>query len=202
MGYVEVREVAEWIRLGSNITDRDDTLRTLIETASNWIDQHCGRSFVLVDAEASASARVFRAIDPVTAYVDDIGDEPDDLVVETSADRATWTTVDATTVFPGPLRVLTKRAPEPYTFVELVNASAGFDRYVRVTTAMWGWPVAVPEAVKTATKLLAHWLSRRPSDPYAIVGNEIPTRLGTSGDPDVRRLLAPYRRMDQVAGIA
>lgn len=202
MAYVTREELKTWIGIDANITDQDPRIDACLEAAEAAVDDYCGRNFVVVDPEATPTARTFEAEDEDEIEVDDIGAEPTDLALETSVDRITWTSLDTDHAFPGPLRVLSKRVPEPYTCIELVGPGSGyFQEYVRVTTAKWGWP-AIPAQVLTAVKLTAHWLYRRPADPYGITFADMPTRLSSAGDSDVRRLLAPYRRMDRVSGIA
>jgi hypothetical protein len=192
--YITLDELRDWIRLSDNVTTKDLVLEALIPVASELVDTYCGRTFTATAADATAEARIFQS-----DRVDDFS-TLDGLVVETSRDRSTWTARTVDTDFwvgPDPISGFTDAYwqinPLPY---------ACWERPFRRVTAKWGWP-AVPDAVKTATKLHAHWLSRRSSDPYGIAAiGDLPSRVSQTGDPDARRLLAPYRRMDRTAGIA
>jgi hypothetical protein len=192
--YITLPELRDWIRLSDNVTSKDPTLSTLIDVASGMVDAYCGRTFTATTADATAEARIFQS-----DRVDDFS-TLDDLAVRTSIDRTNWTTRTIDTDFwvgPDPTSALA----DAYWQINPLQYVTWCGTFIEVT-AKWGWP-AVPEAVKTATKLHAHWLSKRPGDPYGIVAlGDLPSRVSQTGDPDARRLLAPYRRLDRVGGIA
>lgn len=192
MTYITIDEAREWIRLSDRVTDGDPKLAACIEAACADIDRWCGRTFSPVAEEPSP--RIYAALTS-RCYTDDFG-SLDDLIVETSSDRSTWNELAASLWFPGPEGRET--FGEPWTFIELSSTST---TWVRVT-ARWGWP-DTPAAVKTAAKLVTHWLYKRSASPFGIEALDVmPTRVGGSGDPDARRLLAPLRRMDRVMGLA
>ena len=203
MLYASKSQLKNWLRLPSNVTDDDEKLKMCAEVASQAVDAYCGRDFTLVDPEATATARVFEADDEDEVYVDDIGAEPTDLIVETSYNQVSWVELDTTFIIPGPLRVLTKRVPEPYTFLESVRSGAVFREYVRVTTACWGWPGAeVTPAARTAALLIGAWLYQRAEAPMGFVPGEIPARVPRNGDSNVAQLLDPLCRVERTIGIA
>lgn len=190
--YITVDEAREWIRLSDRVTEGDPKIAACIEAACADIDRWCGRTFA--PTAETASTRVYAAFTS-RCYVDDIGDLTD-FAVETSADRSTWTVLPSSQWSPGPDGRET--FGEPWTYVDLSSTSTA---WVRVT-ARWGWP-DTPVQVKAAAKLITHWLYKRSGSPFGIEALDVmPTRVGGSGDPDARRLLAPLRRMDRVMGLA
>lgn len=198
MPYITPDDLRAYLELDSGFAGNehlDQALEDAVIDASAWIDERCPgwAPFTVPPADATAVARVFQPVDKTLVYTDPIA-STDGMTVETSSDRATWTELDAAAWWPGPDSARAKGWP----FRE-INTLGGvsFSSFVRVTV-VWGWP-AVPPQIIRATKLVAHWFYKRVHSPFGIeaFAGE-PVQVPYGGDPDVHRLLAPFR--DPVVG--
>lgn len=198
MSYITAEELREYLGISDGVAVTG-ALTDAVEDASAWVDEHCYRSFDVPADGATPTTRTYRAITSTTCWVDDFS-TTSGLVVTTSADRLTWRTIDAANVTAGPPNALVGTPARPYVTVDALGVES-FDEWVKVT-ALWGWG-AVPEPVKRATKLVAHWMVKRRDSPYGIEGFDgFAVRVSGKGDPDVLRLLSDLRRYDRVAGVA
>lgn len=171
----------------------DDLFLDELETSSRAIDGKCHRVFYR-DTTASArvyngrGARVLDDVDGQLLLVDDIADLTG-LLVETSDDATTWTTLAATDYRAEPGNALARK--RPVTQLRRLSGCWTGHRFIRVT-AVWGWP-AVPPPVVTATLLLANRLVLRKDSPEGVAGSSEWGVLRISRwDPDVEALLAPF----------
>lgn len=170
-------------------TTRDDLLLLALGGASRSVEEYCeGRVFNLAAAE---SARVFGLGRNVICGavgeripVDDIGSD-DDLTVELSTDRTTWTALTTFETYPD--NALAKRAA--ITAILSPTTSLRSYRWMRVT-ARWGWP-EIPTAVQQATLLQAARLYKRKDSPEGVAGSSEWGLVRVPNlDPDVKALLA------------
>lgn len=178
-------------------TDRDTLLLQAAGGASRGIDRECGYPRRRFWRDWTASARIFRSAERQwydrddgswCLGVDDIADGSD-IVVESSADRTTWTTVDATTYYTSPDNA--EQTREAVTDLRYY-ARSWSARWYRVT-APWGWP-AVPDDVALAAQLQASRLYARRNSPEGVAGNsEWGIARVSRLDPDVRRLIKDFR---------
>lgn len=173
-GYLDIRD------------DRSDQLLDArIEAASRAVDGWCGRVFYAV-----TEPRIFTAEDHRVLSVPDLL-EVTALETDDAGDRSYATAWDAADYDLEPL------SGPPYTSVW---AGAGHifptsRRGIRIT-GTWGYGESVPAAIREATLLQAARLYKRKDAPFGVAGS---VELGqlqtiTSIDPDVKQLLAPYRR--------
>lgn len=189
--YVTTAQLKTWS--GISDTGDDESLEFAINAASRAIDHYCGRRFHL---DAEASARTYKAADPYSLFVDDIGsttglvvatDDNDDGTAETS-----WTITTDYVV--EPTNALAQSRPV-YKIEAVGSKTFPFTgRRHRVTvTAKWGWP-AVPDAVLQACLILSARFFHRKGSPQGVAGfGEFGVvRLATT-DPDVASLLNEYR---------
>ena len=199
MGYIRLETLRDWIKLNDNVTQPDRKLQDCIEHASDLVDQHCyggrvvsGGCFTVTDPDAEPSVRLFDSWG-----VDDFSSVAG-LVVEVSTDWVNWSTLTINEDFRvGPLNAPTYGLA----YHELIPLRHARSCATRVTTAAWGWP-SVPGNVQAATKLVAHMLSQRSGDPYAVASiGDLPSRL-RADDPHVVKLLQRFVRWDLTAGIA
>lgn len=184
-GYTDLTELTA--RLDIADTEDNPILEAVIEAASRAVDGWCGRVFYTV-----TEARVF------TAEHRDVLSVPDlvavtALDVDGTGDRTYTTELDPTDYDLEPL------SGPPYTSVWVApNGQHGFPlvrRGVRIT-GTWGYGVSVPTAIQEATLLQAARLYKRKDAPFGVAGS---VELGqlqtiTGIDPDVKQLVAPYRR--------
>lgn len=191
MSYVTADEIREEIQSNTVPSmNLDGLYRRAGEAASNAVDNYCERTFTV---PAAATTRTYRASRD-GRYVDDLDDiaKVDDFAL--ALDRTAsgiYTAAEATDYVldvdnrSGMVRaIFCGSSSFPYHSVR---------RTVEVT-AWFGWP-DTPADVKRAAMLWAIRLVNRRSTPTGVVGfGEFGgVRLSTI-DPDVRALLAPYRR--------
>lgn len=178
--------------LGVTDTADDAKVERALDAASRTIDQFCGRRFY---ADATASARTYRATDPYALRVDDISTLTGLVVKTDTAANGTYdTTLTITTDFVvDPPNAITQN--RPVTMLRHVNGTfptAGFRSRVEVT-AKWGWP-RVPPEVRKACLIEAARLYRRKDTPEGVAGISDfgVVRISRFMDPDAERLLKPY----------
>ena len=180
-------------------------LQTKIDVASRDVEDHCARRFDL-DPVAStrvypvASVRVYDEAGCAKLLVDDIGSAAG-LVVESSADGSTWTTVAASGYELRPLNA-PSTDPNAYAWWWLAEAPAAsstwaWARRIRIT-ARWGWS-AIPSKVAEATLLRATGLWKRRDSPMGVGGGTDFGYYRIRQDPDVEALLARYVRPEGIA---
>lgn len=195
--YVTQAELKSWLNITDNI---DDALIDVCrESASRAIDGYVGRRFY---KDAVASARRFRAVDPVVLAVPDFWDTAT-LVVETDDNNDgtfenTWTSSEYQVE---PLNADAEGWPwrELVAIYDRVWPLRGPRACVRVT-AKWGW-AAVPADVKQALYLQGARVFKRKGAPFGIAGagdqlGEV-RMLSANLDPDVRVMLDRFRPAGQ-----
>lgn len=196
-GYCSLTNLKNRLSLDGSTPELDPILEGVIEAASRMIDGVTGRVFY----QRTAQARVFSAEESWMLDIDDLvsvttlkADEDGDRVYE-----ITWAITDYDL---GPLNAAIYG--RPYTRITLTpNSTRSFptlSRSVQIT-GTWGWP-AVPDAVEEACLITAHRYYTRKNAPYGVTGS---LELGQqslvipSMDPDVKALLAPFKRLGLVA---
>lgn len=190
--YIDSDDLADY--LGVQGTADDDLLSAAIDSASGWVNRHCGRDF---QQTTTATARVYSPDHPWRLHVDDFHTITDLVVKTDDADSGTYSTTWAATDY-----VL-----EPFNGIE--HGSTGFPYRTIVAvearrwpchtgrprvqvTAQWGW-AAVPAEVKQATRILAAEIFRLKDAPLGVAGfNDFgPVRVREV--PQVALLLERYR---------
>lgn len=189
-GYCTLNELKEILRILDTVDD--EMLEARINEASRVIDQHCNRRFY---ADSTASARLFTSIDGNTIFVDDISSTTGLVVKSDSAGDGTYATTVATTDFQAePLNAIVKGNPITSIAARLAGAfsMAAVPAGCQVT-AKWGWP-AVPDPVHSACLILAGRLVKRGDSLLGVAGfGELGAITVRAIDPDVERMLRPYR---------
>ncbi len=169
-----------------------------ISSASRRVDEITGRSFGVITIAAN---RVFAAESAQRVRMDDVSSVTG-LVVKTStaADGTYDTTWTINTDFElTPLNQLSGGLPWVYTGIRAVGNKtfpcSNRRKAVVQVTALWGWP-SVPDAVITATTLLAVRYYSRPDAPYGYQGFGEMGALPVRRDWDVEDLLSDYIKSD------
>jgi hypothetical protein len=192
--YVSLAELRAEVGITDGTDTTDDTqLTAATQSASRAIDQECGRYFYL---DASATVRYYTAEGGDYLRVDDIGSTTS-LTIETDEDDDrdydyAWASTDYDLE---PYNAAAKG--QPWTVIRTmplgVYTFPTLRKGVKVT-AKWGWP-AVPADIKRACMIEAVRLYRRRDAPFGKTGS-VETGMETlpALDPDVKRLLAPYKR--------
>lgn len=173
-----------------------------ITSASRWIERYTGRQFH--SSGTSPSARYFDAIDYRTVHIDDCRSITS-VAVDTGDDGTHATTVTDYQALP-----VGGRDPllgeVPYTSLRALSYDVWEHHNDRLgsvkVTGLWGW-ASVPDDVQRACAILTQDLLRDPESAFGglaiaadgvVLGARIPAR--------VTGILAPWRRMDRVAGLA
>ena len=189
-GYCTLAELKEVLRISDTV---DDTmLESRIAEASRVIDNHCDRRFY---ADATATARIFQANADDLVFVDDISTTTG-LVVKTdsSGDGTYATTLTGSQFQSEPLNAAAKGLP-----ITRIGATIPGTFPTRATpagievTAKWGWPT-VPAPIRSAAVLLAGRLVKRGDSLLGVAGfGDLGAITVRAIDPDVERMLRPYR---------
>lgn len=177
-------------RLDIEDTIDDAIITSVVTAASRVIDEMCGRSF-----QAVTETRYFSA---GCSYEVDIDDLTTLTTLQTDSDgdrtyEDTWATTDYDLE---PYNAAAKSWP----YTKLTITPIGQYAFPTVRkgikiTGVWGWPT-VPSAVEEAATLLAiRWFKRKDA-PFGIAGvNELgQVQMMGSSDPDVKAMLASYRK--------
>lgn len=189
-GYCTLDQLKSVLRVTDTI---DDLLfETRIGEASRVIDDYCNRRFY---ADISATTRVFVAAESTAVVVDDISTTTELVVKTDSAGDATYaTTLSAAGYQAEPLNAVSRGVPITMIrttasgYLPTAYAPAGVQ-----VTARWGWP-AVPQPVQSACIILAGRLVKRGDSLLGVAGfGDLGAITVRSIDPDVQRMLAPYR---------
>lgn len=208
-GYVSVDDLNFWLgSQGVKVIDPGSTpeAERVIEAVSRFVDQRCGRHFW----QATATTRTFQASDSYRLCVGDLVSVTSLKTDEDSSGsfETTWSGSDYELL---PLNPAAGPEQVPYDVVHAVGSrrfpvgvgqGSSLTNLVQIVGS-WGWP-AVPLAVEQASLMLAARYYRRKQSPEGVAGfgDFGVIRVGSLLDPDVDRLLAPYRLGVAVAGLA
>jgi hypothetical protein len=190
-GYCTLSDLKAVMHIADSVDD--DMLSARIEEASRTIDDYCDRRFY---ADASATARVFTSTSGTYVITDDISTTTSMVVAIDVAGNGTYTnTLTINSDFQVlPLNALAKGGP--VTRIQAIGQGSFPTRSALApiqVTAKWGWP-SVPAPIKSATILMAGRLAKRGDALLGVAGfGEFGAINVRSVDPDVARLLAPYR---------
>lgn len=182
------------------IDDPDDDVRadTAIRSATEAIEDYCGRQF---NDSGSVSTRRFYSNSRTRAVIDDFSTVTG-LVVKVgslSGGYTTTWTIDAD-FFISPINsTRNERAESVYWRIETLSGQLFPMRLRRdpnvEVAARWGWP-AIPEKVVEACYIESARLFRRKDSPDGVIGgfDGAPMRVGWRLDPDVERMLLKLRK--------
>lgn len=189
-GYCSLADLKSVLRILDNVDDA--MLEDRIEEASRVIDDYCDRRFY---QDASATARVFTAPSADYVLVDDIASTSGLVIkVDTTGDATYATTLAASAYQLEPLNNLAKG--NAITRIATTTPGGFPTRSTPAPiqiTAIWGWP-SVPRPVRSACILLAGRLTKRGDSLLGVAGfGDLGAITVRNIDPDVQRMLAPYR---------
>lgn len=196
-GYASLNETKSALRITDSVDD--SLLEMAIESASRLIDGYAGRQFF----SSGTATRYYTADDDFVCEIDDISSSNITLVTAMDADAVfdtTWATTDYQLE---PLNAVLDGQAWPYTRIRAVGdylwPISGGEALVKLT-AVFGWP-AVPIAIKQATIIQASRIFKRLDSPLGVAGfGDLGVmRVSSSLDPDVAQLVAPYRRLRNMA---
>lgn len=189
-GYCSLADLKAVLRIVDNVDDA--LLEMRITEASRSIDDYCDRRFWM---DSSASARIFTAPSGDYVLTDDIASTTGLVVkVDTTHDGTYATTLSASQYQLEPLNAVSKGD----SITRIVATSPGSFPTTKAPapiqiTAVWGWP-SIPEPVRSACILTAGRLAKRGDSLLGVAGfGDLGAITVRSIDPDVQRMLAPYR---------
>lgn len=197
-GYATLSDVKAALRIPTADTQDDSLLELSIEAASREIDGYCERVFT-----ASTATRIYRPTDVFTVDVDDL-QSITTLKTDSDGDGTFETTWAVTDYQLNPLNGLAGGITTPYTQIKAVgdylfpiyeprNVNAN-EASVQIV-GVWGWP-SVPVAVKQACILSAMRQFKRYDSPTGVMGfGDLGVMRVGRIDPDVEKLLMPFRRV-------
>ncbi len=196
-GYATLAETKSALRITDAVDD--SLLEMAIESASRLIDGYAGRQFF----SSGTATRYFTADDDFVCEIDDISSSNITLVTAMDADAVfdtTWATTDYQLE---PLNQVLDGQSWAFTRIRAVGdylwPISGGEALVKLT-AVFGWP-SVPIAIKQATIIQASRIFKRLDSPLGVAGfGDLGVmRVSSSLDPDVAQLVAPYRRLRNMA---
>jgi hypothetical protein len=195
-GYASLADVKAALRVTDNF---DDSLLELsIEAASREIDGFCERVFT-----QSTATRIYRPTDAFTVDLDDLQTV---TTLKTDADGdgvfdTTWGTADYQL---NPLNGISGGITTPYTMLKAVGSylfpiyeprNVNSQEASVQIVGVWGWP-SIPTAVKQACIILSMRQFKRYDSPTGVMGfGDLGVMRVGRVDPDVEKLLMPFRRM-------
>ena len=195
-GYCTLAQVKAALRINDNV---DDVLiETSIEAASREIDGFCERVFT-----SSSAVRVYRPIDAYSVETDDI-QSLTTLKTDNDGSGTFSTTWDTTDFQLEPLNGISGGIKSPFYIIRAIgeylfpiyeprNVNSN-EASVQVT-GVFGFET-VPTAVKQACIILSMRQFKRYDSPTGVMGfGDLGVLRVGRVDPDVEKLLMPFRRM-------
>ncbi len=191
MAYITADDIRNELQSGAVETSSFDAIYTDVAAAvSAAIDEYCFRTFTV---PTEASTRTFRPTRDLV-WVDELDDIANTTGLAVAVDTAESGSYTATSDW-------TYEIDNRTGMVTCIRSTGTFPwswkrpRTVQVT-ARWGWP-STPDPVVRAALIWAIRLVNRRSTPTGVVGfGEFGGVRLTTIDPDVKSLLAPYRRRE------
>ena len=195
-GYATLSDVKAALRITDTVDD--SLLEISIEAASREIDGWCERVFT-----SSTATRIYRPTDVFSVDVDDLQSI---TTLKTDSDGSgtfdvTWSATDYQL---NPLNGIAGGITTPYTQVRAIgqylfpiyeprNVNSN-EASVQIN-GVWGWS-SVPTAVKQACIILSMRQFKRYDSPTGVMGfGDLGVMRVGRVDPDVEKLLMPFRRM-------
>jgi hypothetical protein len=195
-GYATLADVKAALRITDTVDD--SLLEISIEAASREIDGFCERVFT-----QSTATRIYRPTDAFTVDLDDLQTV---TTLKTDADGdgvfdTTWGTADYQL---NPLNGISGGITTPYTMLKAVGSylfpiyeprNVNSQEASVQIVGVWGWP-SIPTAVKQACIILSMRQFKRYDSPTGVMGfGDLGVMRVGRVDPDVEKLLMPFRRM-------
>jgi hypothetical protein len=191
-GYCTLNEVKASLRIPVSDTIDDDLLELAIESASRDIDQATERQFFPTDTH-----RFFTPRNSLVCEIDDVSSLTS-IKSSTAADGTYDTTWSESDYQLEPLNGIAGGMSVPFDTLRAVGnyywPSSGLEVTVRVE-GTFGFATA-PIAIKQATVLLASRIFKRNDSPGGVMGfGDIGVVRVSKFDPDIERLINPYRKI-------
>lgn len=204
-GYTDVQTLKARLDIDPDDTTDDSLLETVIGAVSRWIDDYCCRRFYTATETRYYTAEFtdLLAIDDLTTLTT--------LQTDPTGDRSyseTWAATDYdlepdnAALYSRPYEVISVTPTSTMTFP--VDVKKG----VKIT-GVFGFAATPPDGVAQACLIQAARIVRRKDAIYGSSGNsamgqiniQIGKQDGSTIDPDVRLMVAAYRRSFTVYGV-
>jgi len=189
-GYCTLADLKAVLRIIDNVDDV--ALQARIEEASRAIDDYCDRRFY---KDASASSRIYYSPSGDFVLTDDIASTAGLIVkVDTTRDGTYATTLSSNQYQLEPLNAVSRGVSINRIMAVPAGSfpKSGMPAPIQIT-AIWGWP-SVPTPIKSACILMAGRLLKRGDSLLGVAGfGDLGAISVRSIDPDVQRMLAPYK---------
>jgi len=195
-GYATLADVKAALRITDTVDD--SLLEISIEAASREIDGFCERVFT-----QSTATRIYRPTDAFTVDLDDL-QTVTTLKTDTDGDGVFDTTWGAADYQLNPLNGIAGGITTPYTMLKAVGSylfpiyeprNVNSQEASIQIVGVWGWP-SIPTAVKQACIILSMRQFKRYDSPTGVMGfGDLGVMRVGRVDPDVEKLLMPFRRM-------
>lgn len=196
-GYCSLAELKARLGLPASDTADDAVLEAVIEAASRAIDNYCSRRFF-----AAADTRYYTAEAGDILFIDDVI-SVSSLTTDDDGDRTyetTWATGDYDLE---PYNAQAETPARPYTYLRTTPQG----RYAFPTgrkgvkiVGSFGYASTAPDAIAEACLLQAARFFKRKDAPFGVAGSpDIGEMRAIPGiDPDVKQLLARYRKVEVI----
>ena len=194
------------VKAAARITDslEDDLLELSIEAASREIDLYTERVFYQTGSAGTPVARVYVPQDLYVVETDDIISVTT-LKTDSNGDGTFDTTFDTSDFQLEPLNGLAGGIDTPYTRIRAIGTylwpvyeprNVDANQASVQVTGVFGF-ASVPTAVRQACILSALRQYKRYESPTGVLGfSDLgAVRVGTKLDPDVERMIQPYRKV-------
>lgn len=194
------------VKAAARITDslEDDLLELSIEAASREIDSYTERVFYQTGSAGTPVARVYVPQDLYVVETDDIISVTT-LKTDSNGDGTFDTTFDTSDFQLEPLNGLAGGIDTPYTRIRAIGTylwpvyeprNVDANQASVQVTGVFGFS-SVPTAVRQACILSALRQYKRYESPTGVLGfSDLgAVRVGTKLDPDVERMIQPYRKV-------
>ena len=196
-GYATRDDLKKQAGLDLDDIEFDDHIDKAVSAASRGIDMYTNRHFYQVseprlfvpDNERLVTFGTFGDLVSVSELATDEGGDGTFETVWAAADYQLHPANPSQAPEPRPYRFLTAVGTKTFP----VRWTAASSSYRARITGTWGWP-AVPAAIVEACLIQAHRLFKRRESPEGVAGlNMFGTVTMGRLDPDVGRLVKPYR---------
>ena len=189
-GYCTLADLKAVLRISDTVDD--SLLEARIEEASRVIDDYCDRRFY---KDNSATARIYYSPSGDYVLTDDIASTAGLVVkIDTGQDGTYATTLTASQYQLEPLNAVSKGVSINRIMAVPAGSfpKSGMPAPIQVT-AIRGCP-SIPRPIKSACVLLAGRLTKRGDSLLGVAGfGDLGAITVRNIDPDVQRMLSPYR---------
>lgn len=187
--YVPLSELKKYVKLKDNETNLDAVLESALLAACNHIDTETDRQFNRTEV---ASPRVYTPRSSRSVRVDDFWTTEDMLIEHDSSDTGSFVAWTGGYKLQPANGVKNGQIGWPFEAIR----TRGYTSFLTCSeslrvTAKWGW-AEVPEAIQTATLMLATEFFRVKDSTFGVAGMNDFGSIRVRNNPLIWKLLKPY----------